>query len=239
MKRAILLAISLFLGTVAVCHGEEAWNPGNLLAKSRASYEKVSDYRCLFHKKELIRGKLREERAILLKFKKPASFYLKYTEGKNAGVEAIYVEGKYNDELEVHLSGLLSFISLGIDPRGSLALRNNRHPIMEAGTGHILQLIEKNYRMAQGDKESRITFEGESVADGEKALLFKGIFPKGKGYYGHTVLVWFDRSLLLPVKITVYGWDNEFLEEYSFKEIKLNVGLTERDFDKANPEYHF
>jgi hypothetical protein len=37
----------------------------------------------------------------------------------------------------------------------------------------------------------------------------------------------------------MHGWQNEFQEEYAFEGLRLNVGLTERDFDVKNPEYHF
>lgn len=210
-----------------------------LLQRSLAAYSRVNDYSCTFHKKELVKGEIQESRNLHFKFRKPASYYLKYTDGDDAGLEAIYSEGRYNNKLEVHLGGYFSFFRVAVDPRGAQALKSNRHPIMDAGIGQILSLVEQNYRQAKTDPESRITLEGETALNGRKVQLIKAIFPKGRGYYGGKVLVFIDRETFLPVKITVHGWNNEFLEDYQYDNIKLNVGLNDRDFDVKNSEYHF
>jgi outer membrane lipoprotein-sorting protein len=210
-----------------------------LLQRSLAAYSRVSDYTCTFRKKELVKGEIREARNLIFKFRKPASYYLKYTVGEDEGLEAIYVAGKYDNKLEVHLGGFFGFFRIAVDPRGSLALKNNRHAIMEAGMGQILTLMEQNYRLAKNDPESRITLEGENTLGGRPVRMVRGVFPRGKGYYGKQVLIAIDRETSLPVKITVHGWENEFLEEYQYDGIRLNVGLSDRDFDVKNPEYRF
>jgi outer membrane lipoprotein-sorting protein len=214
-------------------------NPDELLQRSLVAYNRVSDYRCVFHKKELVRGEVKDVRNIEFKFRKPASYYLKYTEGVQAGLETIYVAGKYDNKLEVHLGRLFGFYRIAIDPHGSQALKKNRHPIMEAGIGQILHLMERDYRNAKNDPDCRITLEGEVLVNGRKTHLIKALFPKGKGYYGRMVSIFIDKQLYLPTKITVYGWDNEFLEEYEYDNVRLNAGLADRDFDVKNPEYHF
>jgi len=234
---ALLCLVSLFVQATAASAVPSDLD--ELLASSLAAYSRVNDYRCTFHKKELVKGKIKEVRNLEFKFRKQASFYLKYTDGDDAGLEAIYCEGRYNNKLEVHLGGMFGFFRIAVDPRGSLALKGNRHPIMDAGIGQILHLMEKNYRQAKSDPESRITVEGETLLNGRKARLVKAVFPKGKGYYGGRVLIWIDKESALPVKITIHGWDNEFLEEYQYDGIKFNVGLSDKDFDIRNPEYRF
>jgi hypothetical protein len=239
MKTLISALCSILLLVQATASYAGQAELDELLQRSLAAYRQVNDYRCTFRKKELVKGEVQEVRNLLFKFRKPASYYLKYNDGDDAGLEAIYVEGKYDNKLEVHLGGFFGFFRIAVDPRGSLALKNNRHPIMEAGVGQILHLMEKNYRQARTDPESRITLEGETLLNGRKTRLVKAIFPKGKGYYGGKVLVFIDRETSLPVKITVFGWDNEFLEDYQYDGIRLNVGLTGMDFDVRNPEYRF
>jgi outer membrane lipoprotein-sorting protein len=236
MKAGIITFLLFLLPYATAAQLSEMIDFDKLLERSIKSYEGVKDYTCLFHKRELVDGKLREEQNIILKFKKPEHFYLKWTKGRNKGIESIFVKGKNNDKLIVHLGGLLSFIKLSIDPIGKLALKNNRHPIMEAGFGHIIHLVEKNYLISRNDKDSFITYEGEKVLSGQKTLLIKAVFPKGKGYYGHIIYVYFDKISFLPIGVTVYGWENEFLEDYRFENIKLNVGLTEKDFNPNNSE---
>lgn len=239
MKTHITAICCLFLLCFTPHAHAEQFDFDGLLKRSFESYGKVNDYVCLFSKKERIRDSIKEERNILFKYRKPASFYMKWTEGDNRGVEAIYVDGRYNNKLEVHLAGFWRFFRIAVDPHGLLALKNNRHPITEAGIGHLLDLIMTNYHKGKSDPESRITFEGEPLVDGKRTVYVKAVFPKDKGYYGQAVHVYFDQEAMLPVKLTVYGWSNEFLEEYRFESLRLNAGLTERDFDVNNSEYHF
>ncbi len=164
---------------------------------------------------------------------------MKMTEGDDKGTELIYVEGGYGNELQVHLGGFWGFLRISVDPRGKTAMKNHRHPVMDSDLGHILDLIARNYRKAKNDQESRITYEGDVLLDGRKTVHAKAVFPAGKDYYGGTVDVYFDREIHLPVKLTVHGWKGELLEEYVYEKIRLNVGLTDRDFDTGNPGYGF
>jgi outer membrane lipoprotein-sorting protein len=48
-----------------------------------------------------------------------------------------------------------------------------------------------------------------------------------------------DKEYKFPVAAEIYGWNNELLEKYENTNIKLNVGLTDKDFDPKNKEYEF
>src|SRR2546430_10415929 len=43
----------------------------------------------------------------------------------------------------------------------------------------------------------------------------------------------------LPVRATVYDWDDRVVADYAYRELRLNPPLTRADFDAANPEYGF
>jgi outer membrane lipoprotein-sorting protein len=234
-----LVVFSLIIFAAYPCFGTSDREVDDLLLRSNAAFEQIRDYRCTFHKRELIRGKLESERNITFKFRKPASFYLGFKEGENKGGEAIYVEGKFDNKLKFHKGGIMGLFSMTLDTDGSLAMRHNRHPITESGIGHIIRLMEKDHRMAKNDPECSVQVEKSTLSNGRQVFLIKAVQPPGKGYYGHKVIVAIDQGLLLPVKVTVFGWKDELLEEYEYEGLKLNVGLTDRDFDPENPEYDF
>ena len=54
-----------------------------------------------------------------------------------------------------------------------------------------------------------------------------------------------DEELNIPVRYEAYDWpaqpgdEMQLLEEYSYLDVKLNVGLTDADFDDKNPAYSF
>lgn len=43
----------------------------------------------------------------------------------------------------------------------------------------------------------------------------------------------------MPIKIQIFDWSNRLVECYGFEDLKLNPGLTDRDFDPKNPKYQF
>ena len=52
----------------------------------------------------------------------------------------------------------------------------------------------------------------------------------------------------MPLRNDAYTWPpqpgakpglDELIEEYTYLKLELNVGLTDTDFDPANPEYKF
>lgn len=214
-------------------------NFDSLITNCCNNWAQVEDYSCLLDKKELVDGEIKEEKNIIFKFKKPFSVYMKWTEGSNEDIESIYVEGKYDNELQIHLNGLFSFINIGLDPLGHWAMRNNRHSILEAGIGKTIEVIVENYNRAKLKNEGKFEFVDKTVLYEREVLMFNAKFPKDKNYYGRKVNVYFDTKNFLPIKIEVYGWNNEFLEEYIYKQLKLNIGLSEIDFDVNNPEYGY
>ena len=44
------------------------------------------------------------------------------------------------------------------------------------------------------------------------------------------VVVCFDEKTFLPLKLSMYDKDDTLLEEYEFDDLRLNVGLTDDDF---------
>lgn len=58
-------------------------------------------------------------------------------------------------------------------------------------------------------------------------------------HYCRRAITWTDKELNLLTKLEIYDWNNELYEYYEFKDVNLNVGLTDKDFDPKNPEYKF
>ncbi|MBU1056464.1 MAG: DUF1571 domain-containing protein [Proteobacteria bacterium] len=209
------------------------------IKQCRQSYSKVSDFSCMFHKKERLKDELVEEKYIIFKFKKPASYYYKYTEGVGEGAEAIYVHGKYENKLKIHLGKFLGFINLSLDPGGWFYMKYNRHTVFESDFSHIIDLIENNYNKAKTNKEVSIEIKKEYILDGRQTYLIKAVFPRKQCYYGHIIYIYLDKQLMLPIKIEVYGWDNELLEMYYYSDIKINNCFSDMEFDIKNPAYGF
>jgi outer membrane lipoprotein-sorting protein len=61
----------------------------------------------------------------------------------------------------------------------------------------------------------------------------------------HIARIYVDKELNLPIRYESYDWPRKagetptLLEAYTYLNLKLNVGLTDLDFDHTNPEYAF
>jgi hypothetical protein len=226
----------LILALLPWCQGMAATpDIASTLEQAVAAYARVDDYTCRMSRKERLEGdNIKEHSTVHFKYKRPGRYYMRWPSDL---IELIYGDGLYNNKMVIHGGKLFSFASVEVDP--ALALKYNRHTIREAGMGHVLDLILKNYRQSAGDPEASIVYSKDDVVDNRPTWRFTGTFPAGRGYYGHIVHLDIDQALHLPVRIEVYGWKDEFLEAYAYTDLRLNVGLSEADFDIHNPAYRF
>ena len=58
-------------------------------------------------------------------------------------------------------------------------------------------------------------------------------------YYAGRLDVCVDRELFLPLRMTAWDFDGNLYERYEHRDLKVNVGLTDADFDPKNPVYRF
>jgi hypothetical protein len=209
-------------------------NVAEILQQGRSRYADIQDYTCILHRRDLVRGDLKEHANVIFKYRKPMQFYMKWPQEK---IEAIYAEGKYQNKMVIHGGLLFKFVSLAVSP--DAALKYNRHTMLEADIGHILDIIDVNYRKAAADEDASIIHEGEQTLGNRKTWRFKAVFPDNRGYYGHIIFINIDKDLYLPIRIKVLGWENELLEEYFFEDLCINTGLTEDDFNVNNSQYLF
>ena len=203
-----------------------------------ASYAKVSDYVATFHKQERIKNKLQRREVIQVKFRKPYSIYMKWRDGAYKGREALYVRGKNNGQLRVH-TGSFPDITVDIAPTNSLAMKGNRHPITEASLGGIVGLIVRDLRRSDARPQDRVELRDLNVSEqhGKLVRCFDARFPAG--YYGHHVELCMFVDSSLPSRVRVWDAEEVLLEDYEYRDLRINVGLRDLDFDSANPRYNF
>ncbi len=58
-------------------------------------------------------------------------------------------------------------------------------------------------------------------------------------YYGGRSELLVDKETFMPVKATTWDWSGKLYEMYSYKDVKLNPGLTNQDFNPDNKSYDF
>jgi outer membrane lipoprotein-sorting protein len=231
-----LLTLLTFKGSESLASSGDVHQ---LINSAIEQFKNISDYTCTLDKKVNKNGTIHEELAIYVKYKKPKHYYFRWNEGRTKGQEVIFVAGKYRDKIVAHSGGLLRFFTLHLDPEGSIAMKKNRHSLKDSGLEKVMHMIETNYILSREIGLDTIKYIGEDRIGETDVLVINGSFPENQGFYAHEIIIALDKELLLPVKVSVYDWSYELIEEYVFRNLRINVGFNECDFDPDNPEYSF
>lgn len=216
----------------------------------------IQDYTAIMVKRERVDDVLSEPNYMRIKIRNPRtinnqsvpfSIYMKFLKPRGcAGREVIWVQGQNQDNLIAHESSpLLRFKNFHLDPDGFLAMKGNRYPIYDAGLENLaLKLIEKAERdRAAGDCEVRY-MEGAKI-NKRSCMVIEVKHPQQKAPYEfYLAKVYIDDELQIPIRFVSYDWPKggskpKILEEYTYVNVQLNVGLTDSDFSISNPAYNF
>lgn len=242
MLATLLLIYSSWTGIRgSVSEATEQVDPLTLIFQMAEHYAKVDNYTTIFLIQERIGDKLQPESKIILKFKKPFMVYMKWLEGPKKGNEILYVDGKYNNEILVRTNKWYNALIGSLDPHGALAMDGNRHPVTEVGIGHLVNVLVTSFRQAKEQGDALIQeFSAEATMFDRPAYKIEATFPPSKYYKDAArIILYIDKEHQLPVFITIFNEANQLVEKYGYQDLQLNVGLTEKDFDKANPAYKF
>lgn len=219
----------------------------------------IKDYTAIVVKREQIGGVIGEYEFIGCKIRNrqtengqtvvPFSVYMTFLKPSSVkGREVIYVENSNNGNLVAHEGGMKGrFLpTVSLDPTGMMAMRNQRYPITEMGIENlVVKLIEKGERdKLQGD--CKVDFlKGAKVGGRQCTVLSVKHEEKRPCFDFHVAQIFIDDQLNIPVRYAAYEWptvsggEPVLLEEYTYQNIKTNVGLTDADFDQKNPKYGF
>jgi hypothetical protein len=225
------------------------------LARMQAS---VYDYTTLFEKQERVDGKLADPQTMEIKIlcgertggsvkPLPMHAYLRFMEpSKGAGREIIWVDGRNDGKLIAHEAGFMNLIRVHLDPKGSLAMAGGNHSIDQIGLENLLKKLIERGEKARNVKDCVVEIQSDFARNDKKytrILVTNPTKSQNVDFYQAEIL--FDPELKLPVGYSAYLWpakegDELPLEErYAYRNLKVNVGLTEEDFNPDNPAYNF
>ncbi len=220
-----------------------------LIAECQERFKTVQDYSCTFTKRERIDGRLSPPQVMAMKVRsRPMSVYVKVLQ-PDAGREAIWIAGRNRGKAVVHDVGITKFLTgtLYLDPNGSMAMDGNRHPITQAGIGNLINTVATRWEteLRPGNKTQLVIHPDVRLGDRSCIRIESTHLQRSPEYMFHAIKLYIDREHGLPIRIESYDWPRrpglapDLLEEYTYAHLRLNVGLTERDFDPANGQYSF
>jgi hypothetical protein len=211
----------------------------------------VTDYSCMLVKRERVGGVLNDPEYIFTEVRNrkevngravsPFSVYMYFLKpSKLKGREVIFVEGHNNNKLVAHEGG--NFLKLAppvwLRPGGPIAMRGNLYPITDVGIENLIaKLLERGERDKQRG-ECEVQFIKEAKVNGRMCTVLQVTHPTPRPYFDfHIARIFIDDEVGLPIRYAAYSWPTteggrpQLLEEYTYLNLKLNVGLSDDDFD--------
>ncbi|RMF41079.1 MAG: DUF1571 domain-containing protein [Planctomycetota bacterium] len=219
----------------------------------------IQDYTAILIKREQINGVLGDYEYMGVKIRNrkvrngqivvPFSVYMTFLKPNSVkGREVIYVENQNDGKIIAHEGGMSGrFLpTVMLEPDGALAMRGQRYPITDLGIENlVVKLIEKGER-DKANGMCNVQFHQGVKVGGRPCTLLTVTHDDQQPYYDfHKAQIFIDTALNIPIRYCAYDWpkvpggEPEVIEEYTYQNIRLNVGLSDKDFDRENPKYNF
>jgi hypothetical protein len=238
-------------------------NLEEVLRTVRIGYQKINNevrnYTCTMTKRTRVDGILGEPQHLIAKVrhlpreqdpqsKDAINLYLKFTGPASVrGREVLYPSDNNDDLMLVRRGGnRLAFLTVELEPTSPIAMQGTLHPVTDFG---IKRLIERLIECAEKDLTSEhcsIKVDELATFDEKPCTLIEACNErKRKGCAFHLAKVYVDHQLQLPIRFEAYDWPSaensgpNLIEEYTYRDLKFNVDLTDEDFDRKNPNYRF
>ena len=206
---------------------------------------RLKDFTATFHKREY-KGRQRPWEVIDMKFRaSPRSVYMKWVGANFRGQEVLWQRDRNKGNLTVHTNTFPDF-TVHPSPDSWIAMRNTRHPTQHVGFEYTLSTFARDI-VAGRAKPHCVKHAGDlGVLEiyGKPARCYESETDKAAcpEMYAYKARICESEANGLPAKVDV--WDKEdgelrLVEEYGYEDIKVDVGLGDKDFDPKNRDYGF
>jgi hypothetical protein len=225
--------------------------------------DNVHDYTATLVKRERVDGDLGDYEYMLCKIRNrkvehgklvvPFGVYLGFIKPATVkGREVVYVENQNEGKLVAHEGGFRGrFLpTVSLHPESALAMRGQRYPLTEIGVENlVVKLIERGHQ-DRHVPDVAVDFRRDTKVNGRPCTMIQVSHPEPRaGYDFQLARIFIDDELKVPVRYAAYDWPaageadadglGPVIEEYTYMNIKVNVGLNDQDFNPENPAYNF
>ncbi len=227
-----------------------------ILKRGLAKLDTIPSYTANFFKQERVDGTLLDGQMVQMKIQhEPFGVYMKWITG-DKGRELLYVDGENEGKMLVHAGGWKARLvpALKLDPEGSIAMRESRHPCTMAGLrGMMLKMLaDRENDLVYADDVDYAVAENQTFDDRDCIAFQVEHFAREHSPVYRKSVYFFDREHSIPLFVKNHGWpaegaevdpatldDETLIEHYTFTELDLATRLASADFERTNRKYKF
>jgi hypothetical protein len=218
--------------------------PLALVLEGKRKFAEVKDYTCMLQSRERVRGRLLDENVMMVKMRtEPFSIYMRWLAPNDCkDQEVCFVLGRNSNKMHVRSRTLGKGKFAGwmwIDPNDARVMEYSRHTIYEAGLGNLIEQTIKHWNMEKQLGKTEVK-TAEYTCNNRRAIRIETTrTERSQQFYCYRSVLYVDAETKMPLRTENYDWpraggpaEGELLEMFSYFDLRLNVGLTEQDFNK-------
>ncbi|UYZ59918.1 LysM peptidoglycan-binding domain-containing protein [Hymenobacter latericus] len=156
----------------------EAPSVDNLLSRLSAAISRLQTLRCTVKASERHDGAYQQALTQMKVSSSPLRVYLR----TNKGIEVLWVQGQNDGDAWVY-PNKFPYVTLSLDPNGSLMRRTQHHSVTDAGYGTIADLIRMAPQRSEAYRRS-FRYAGDTTVQGRLCYLLRSDFPQFR-YISH------------------------------------------------------
>jgi hypothetical protein len=223
--------------------------------REREIRSSIRDYTCLLVKRERISGVLQPHRFIDVKVraeqqrsgqKVPMAVRMHFLAPREVKDRLVlYVEGQNDGQMAVRRGGpRFSFVTVNVNPNSELAQTESLMKITHMGlgtmVGEIIRQVKKHIQADPLGTNTQVEVVEDAAINGRACTYVQITHPQRQAdldFYRARLFV--DNEHRLPVRVESYDWpktpesEPDLLGEFTYTKVRINVGLTDADFDFA------
>ena len=172
----------LFLGFGVVCAaflpspapGADRITTEQLMSRLSSTIENLKSLRCNVRAQErLADGKYQQARTAMKMTFAPLRVYLKNAKG----IEVLWVTGQNDGDAWVYPNSF-PYVTISLDPNGSVMRKNQHHTVLDAGFGTIADLIKGSSQRRDHSFEKSFRYAGDTTIAGRPCYVLRSDFPQ-------------------------------------------------------------
>ena len=212
--------------------------------------ESVNAMQAVMEKRERVKGNLEPGQQHRVKVRRsPRSVYMRW-QSPDEGQEVIWQENANGNRILVHPGGwrgrLMPMVK--VDPKSTRVSEQSRRPIESAGVWAMTRQLGDLVTQCPAIPRGQCKLKSSKAKTLPAAIVpcfasCRNAYQAGADF--QSVVFYIDAAAKVPVGIEHYLWGaggrgQPVLDEYyAYRDLRLNAPLSDRDFDVANPAYHF
>jgi len=144
-----------------------------LTSQLSAAIQNLKTLRCVANAQERIGNKYHPDRSVMKLSFNPQRIYIK--NGK--GVEVLYIAGQNGGDAWVNPNAF-PYVTLSLNPEGSLMRKGQHHTALQAGFGTIAELLEGSAARADKSFTRSFRYAGDTTVQGRASYILRSDYPQ-------------------------------------------------------------